>query len=142
MKKDTLMLLKECNSGVRMGDAAFSKVLPRVKDEELKKTLRIGQNSNKAIGEELRQRLRSMGEDTKTAHPLAQAMSEMKISAKMLMPSDKVIATLMTDGCDMGIKYVNSYLNEYTAADEGSKDLAKRLIASEEFLERKLRPYL
>lgn len=142
MEKDTLMLLKECNSGVKMGEAAFSKVLPRVKDEELKKTLRTGQSSNKAIGEELRQRLCSMGSDSKTSHPVAQAMSEMKISAKMLMPTDKGIATLITDGCDMGIKYVNSYLNEYTEADEDSRDLAKRLIASEEFLEKKLRPYL
>ena len=142
MENDTLKLLKECNSGVKMGESAFKKVLPHVKNEELKKALTLGKSSHDAIGAELHDRLCSLGESTKTSHPLAQAMSEVKVAAKMLNPSDKTIAGIMTDGCDMGIKFVNGYLNEYKKADSDSKDIAKRLIASEEFLERKLRPYL
>ena len=142
MEKDTLKLLKECNSGVMMGESAFIKVIPHEKDEQLIKTLSVIKNAHDAIGKEIRERLKSLGESTKTSHPIAQAMSEMKVSARMLVPSDKAIACVMTDGCDMGIKYVNGYLNEYTKADDDSRDIAKRLIASEEFLEKKLRQHL
>ena len=48
----------------------------------------------------------------------------------------------MTDGCDMGIKSIYSYLNEYSSADKESVDLARRLISSEEKLEEQMRKYL
>ena len=48
--------------------------------------------------------------------------------------SDHTIADLMTDGCNMGVKSLSRYLNEYAAADEQSKDLAKRLIRAEQQL--------
>ena len=48
--------------------------------------------------------------------------------------SDQTIADLMTDGCNMGVKSLNKYLNQYEAADEVSKDIAKRLINLEEQL--------
>ena len=55
---------------------------------------------------------------------------------------DGVIADLMTDGCNMGVKSLNKYLNEYKAADERSKDIAKRLINLEEKLAVDIRSYL
>ena len=59
----------------------------------------------------------------------------MKTSMKMGMDnSDQTIADLMTDGCNMGVKSLNKYLNQYEAADEVSKDSAKRLIHLEEQL--------
>ena len=48
--------------------------------------------------------------------------------------SDQPIAELMTDGCNMGVKSLNQYLNQYQAADDRSKDLAKRLVTLEERL--------
>jgi hypothetical protein len=56
--------------------------------------------------------------------------------------SDHTIADLMTDGCDMGVKSLSKYLNQYKAADEASKDIAKRLIALEESLGKEIRGYL
>ena len=41
-----------------------------------------------------------------------------------------------------GVKSLNRYLNEYKAADERSKDLAKRLIRLEEKLTGDMRAYL
>ena len=35
--------------------------------------------------------------------------------------SDKTVANLITDGCNMGIKSLNKYLNQYKMADEISK---------------------
>jgi hypothetical protein len=56
--------------------------------------------------------------------------------------SDETVADLMTDGCNMGVKSLSKYLNEYKAASEESKDVAKRLIALEEKLAVDMRGYL
>ena len=62
---------------------------------------------------------------------------------KLIMhESDSTIADLMTDGCNMGVKSLNKYLNEYEAADEESKDIAKRLIKLEEKLGKDIQKYL
>ena len=42
----------------------------------------------------------------------------------------------------MGVKSLNRYLNQYEAADEVSKDMAKRLIHLEEKLAVDIRQYL
>jgi hypothetical protein len=60
----------------------------------------------------------------------------------MVIESDSTIANLMTDGCNMGVKSLNKYLNEYAAADERSKDICKRLIKLEEKLTAQMRDYL
>ena len=71
----------------------------------------------------------------KDPNPIAKGMSWIKTNMKMGMDdSDKTIADLMTDGCNMGVKSLNQYLNKYEAADEVSKDITKRLINLEERL--------
>jgi hypothetical protein len=70
-------------------------------------------------------------------------MSDMKICAKLMMKdSDSTIADLMTDGCDMGIKSLHKHMNKYENADERSRSIARRLVASEEYLELKMREFL
>ena len=67
----------------------------------------------------------------------------MKTNLKLSMDnSDATIADLMTDGCDMGVKSLSRYLNQYKAADERSKDIAKKLIALEADLSLQMRQYL
>ncbi len=56
--------------------------------------------------------------------------------------SDKTIEDLITDGCNMGVKSLSRYLNQYKAASETAKDIAKRLINLEERLVVDLRAYL
>ena len=72
------------------------------------------------------------------------AMSDAKICTKMMMMknTDEAIADVMTDGCDMGIKSLHKYMNKYKNADRDAMSVAKRLVASEEYLENKLRDYL
>ena len=70
-------------------------------------------------------------------------MSWLKTNVKLaLNDSDYTIADLMTDGCNMGVKSLNKYLNQYSAADEVSKDITKRLINLEEKLAVDIRQYL
>ena len=47
----------------------------------------------------------------------------------------------MTDGCGMGNKSMSKFMNQHEAADEASKDLAKRLVSMEDHLVRQIRPY-
>jgi hypothetical protein len=42
----------------------------------------------------------------------------------------------------MGVKTLYRYLNQYRAADEASKSIARRLIRLEEQLTADMRPYL
>ena len=48
----------------------------------------------------------------------------------------------MTDGCDMGIKSLYQYLNQYQSADRTSKEICKKLISIEEEFRRDLHCYL
>ena len=54
----------------------------------------------------------------------------------------KARTSVMTDGCNMGVKSLNRYLNQYQAADEVTKDITKRLINLEEKLAVDIRQYL
>ena len=74
---------------------------------------------------------------------MAKGMSWIKTNVKLAMDeSDGTIADLMTDGCNMGVKSLSRYLNQYKAADEKSKSIAKRLIKIEERLTEDVRPFL
>ena len=67
----------------------------------------------------------------------------MKTNVMLAMnDSDHTVADLITDGCNMGVKSLNRYLNKYEAADEVSKDIAKRLINLEEKLAVDIRSFL
>ena len=59
-----------------------------------------------------------------------------------LEESDKTVADLITDGCNMGVKSLNRYLNQYEAAEEQAKDIAKRLIGLESHLAQDMQSYL
>ena len=140
---DTINLLRECNAGIKMGEDAIKQVLPHAHNEDLKHTLQVCKNTHATLGDETHKLLKQHGADTKDPHPVIKAMSNMKIYATMLTnEKDSKIADLMTDGCDMGIKSISKYLNKYKNASDDAKNIAKRLIASEEYLENKLRAYL
>ena len=143
MNTDTINLLRECNAGIKMGESAIKQVLPHARNDELRHTLEVCKNTHATLGDEIHRMISDSGKTPKDAHPVARAMSSVKIGATLMVKaSDKSIANLMTDGCDMGIKSLSGYLNQYKNATDEAKTVAKRLIASEEFLEGKLRSYL
>lgn len=143
MQTDTINLLRECNAGIKMGEDAIKQVLPHVKSEELRHTLEVCKNTHASLGDETHSLLLQHRADTKEPHAMARMMSSAKIYTMMMIKeSDSQIADVMTDGCDMGIKSLSKYLNKYKNADDKAKNIAKRLIASEEYLENKIRSYL
>ncbi len=143
IEQDTVKLLRECDAGVKMGIKSIEDVLGHVKSDSLEKYLTDCKKEHEKLGEEIRELLDKYHDDGKNPNPVAQGMSWMKTGIKMAVDdSDATIADLMTDGCNMGVKSLNRYLNEYEAADEVSKDITKRLINLEERLAVDIRDYL
>ena len=56
--------------------------------------------------------------------------------------SDATVADLLTDGCNMGIKSLYKYMNQYPSADSKVKNLCNNLIDIERELRKDLREYL
>ena len=143
IEQDTIKLLRECDAGIKMGVKSIDDVLDYVKSPELKKDLNACKDEHAKLDCELQSLLEKYDDDGKDPNPVANAMSWMKTNIKLVVnESDSTIADLMTDGCNMGIKSLNKYLNEYEAADEVSKDICKRLINLEEKLLAQMRAYL
>ena len=143
IEQDTIKLLRECDAGVKMGVSAIREVLDYVKDATLKEHLVDCKLAHDALEKEIEEKLKDFHDEGKEPSPIAKGMSWMKTNMKLAMhESDHTIADLITDGCNMGVKTLCRYLNEYAAADEFSKDVAKRLIKLEEQLAVGRREYL
>ena len=143
IENDTIKLLRECDAGVKMGISSIEDVEDRVRADKLHKRLTDCKAEHRKLEKEIRSQLDRFHDDGKEPNPMAKGMSWMKTNMKLAMEeSDETIADLMTDGCNMGVKSLNKYLNEYEAADEVSKDIAKRLINLEEKLAVDIRSYL
>ena len=143
IQDDTIKLLRECDAGVKMGIASISDVLPHVTSEAFQNDLNHCMEEHEKLGDEIRQLLDKYQDDGKNPNPMAKTMSKVKTGMKLTMEeTDATIADLMTDGCNMGVKSLSRYLNQYKAADEVSKDIAKRLIKQEDQLIMNCRPYL
>lgn len=143
IEEDTVKLLRECDAGVKMGVASIDDTLGYVHSPELKRCLTQCKKEHETLKGEIQGLLHRYHDEGKNPNPLAKGMSWMKTNVKLGMDaSDQTVAELMTDGCNMGVKSLNQYLNEYKAADEPSKDIAKRLIRLEERLAVDVRGYL
>lgn len=143
IEKDTVKLLRECDAGVKMGVASIDDVIDYVRDSKLKKRLSDCKKEHKVLADEIEELLDRYHDDGKEPNPMAKGMSWVKTNVKLAVnESDATIADLMTDGCNMGVKSLNKYLNRYEAADERSKDITKRLINLEEKLTTDIRGYL
>ena len=143
VEQDTIRLLRECDAGVKMGVSSIDDVLKYVKSERLRKDLTDNREEHCKLDKDLQELLDQYHDDGKNPNPMAKSMSWMKTNMKLVMnESDHTIADLITDGCNMGVKSLNKYLNEYKAADEKSKDICKRLINLEEDLIIQMRQFL
>ena len=143
IEKDTIRLLRECDAGIKMGISSIDDVMDRVKDRHFADLLTKCKKDHEKLEQDIRQSLDRFGDNGKAPNPIAKGMSWMKTNVKLgLEEADATVADLMTDGCNMGVKSLSKYLNQYKAADETSKNLAKRLISLEEQLAFDIRKFL
>ena len=143
INEDTIKLLKECNAGVKMAVASLDDIIEKVKSDKLKNILVKNKEEHERLGNETRELLNEYHDSGKEPNAMAKGMSWIKTNIQMsIKDTDKTAADLITDGCNMGIKSLNRYLNQYKTAEEKVKDIAKRLISIEEKLVIDLRTYL
>lgn len=143
IESDTIKLLRECDAGIKMGVKSIDDVLSRVKSADLMELLNACKDEHDNLDRELQELLNEYGDEGKDPNFIAEKMAKMKTEVKLQMhEDDKTIADLMTDGCNMGVKSLSRYLNQYAAADEKSKDITKRLINLEGQLAIDMRKFL
>ena len=143
IEQDTIKLLRECDAGIKMGIDSIDEVFDRVESTGMQDILDASRHEHHKLKKEIESELRHFKDDGKEPAFIVRSMSHMKTEMKIgLDKCDATIADLMVDGCNMGVKSLSRYLNEYTAADERSKDICKKLIAIEEHLGKALRDYL
>ncbi len=143
IEHDTIELFKECDAGIKMGIDAIDEVKDRAQNPQFKGELDGYQREYANLQNEMRGILNSYGSEGKNPNPVAKGMAHMKVDFSMAMDdSDNKIADLLTDGCNMGVKSINKYLNEYKAADSRAKDFANRLIELQDRQLKSLRRYL
>lgn len=140
---DTVKLLEECDAGTKMAVASIDEVMDKVTDNALKDLLQESKNHHKELERKIVEKLKQHNAGEKEPNPMAKGMSFIKTNVKMGMDnSDKTVADLITDGCNMGIKSLYQYLNQYKKADDEAKKLCNKLIDIEETLRKDLRNHL
>ena len=108
IEQDTVKLLRECDAGVKMGVTSIDDVMEYVHADKLKSLLTRCKAEHEQLGEEIQKLLDRYQDEGKDPNPIAQKMSWLKTNMKLVMhESDKTIADLMTDGCNMGVKSLN-----------------------------------
>ncbi len=140
---DTVKLLRECDSGIKMGVEAIDEVLGKVSDEKLGDMLKKSKYEHQVLGTEVEKELDIHNDEGKSPNPALKGMSWLKTNAMYFaQPDDSTVADLITDGCNMGVKSLSRYINQYKSADRKSKNIAERLVNIELNLTEGVRAYL
>lgn len=143
IEQDTIRLLRECDAGIKMGISSIDEVLDNVHSSTFKQKLCEFRAEHTALQKQLTELLDKYHDDGKEPNVAARGMSWIKTNIKLLNDdSDKTIADLMTDGCNMGIKSLRKYLSQYEAADLASKSITKQLIDLEQRMLNESATYL
>ncbi len=141
--QDTLYLLRECSAGIRMAVASIDDVLPYLSDGEMMQVLKESKTEHKDLEKDIDATLHKMNCDGKEPNLMAKGMSKIKTYAEMAFkPTASQAASLITDGCGMGIKSIHKYMNQYPAASHEVMNLANRISSLEAKLEEQMKPFL
>ncbi len=128
-EQHTIKLLRECDAGIKMGIVAIDDVIRHVDNKEFHDKLFGYKQEYNRLQNEIQGLLEKHKDEGKSPNPVVRGMAWMKTSLKICLDeSDKNIADIMTDGCNMGIKTLNKFLNLFADADDESVSLAKRLV--------------
>lgn len=143
IEDDTIKLLRECNSGIKMGTDSIEEMIPKIQSNTMREILYSSKKEHEDLGNMTKDLLHLYHDQGKKPSPMVQNMAHMKTNILMTMDcSDNRASDILTDGCNMGVKSLSRYLNQYKASDEKSKDIAKKLISMEDRLALELREYL
>jgi len=143
MNEDTINLLKECNAGCKSATNSMEQVKPYIKNDTFKNMIDDYNAKHISIGDKCHQLLNESNEEEKDPSSMAKAFSWLTTEMKLMANDDtKKIAEVMYDGCQMGIKSVSQYINQYKTASDESKILSNSLVHIEQDFMKDLLEYL
>lgn len=143
MNEDTINLLKECNAGCKSATNSMEQVKPYIENENLKSIIDNYNDKHIRIGDECHQMLNKYHEEEKDPQAIAKAFSWISTEMKLMIKGNShEVADIMIDGCNMGIKSVSKYINEYKNASNESINLAKSIVKVEQEFMNELLAYL
>ena len=142
--EDTIFLLQECSAGSKMAIDSMDHIRSRVEDKQLIEIMDKYHDSHTKLERECQAMLREAGAEDKEPNMFAQAFATMQSRIKMFLENNdkSEAASLLTDGCSMGIKSLSEYINKYKNANNESQDIARRLRDTEEHMMEDLQPML
>jgi len=141
--EDTFSLLKECDAGVKMATDALDDVREYAATPELRALLNTSRQQHEWIGREVADMLKKCGGKEREPHPMARKMASMKTNAKLSADnSEPNVAAVISDGCNMGVKSLKGYLEQYRGAEVPARALCRTLVAVEEQLGTEIRQFL
>ena len=143
MNSDTINLLKECNAGCKSATNSMEQVLGYVEDNKLKDIINDYNQKHIKLGDECHNLLNKYGSNEKDPQTMAKAMSFISTEIKMMTDNKtKKAAEIMMDGCNMGIKSVSGYMNQYSHANPESVSMANKIVKLEQSFMEDLRSFL
>lgn len=143
VSQDTVELLKECDAGCKMAIDSMEQINKHVTDDRLKTIITKYNGDHIKMKEDIHRMLNNIGAEGQEPSPMAKASSWIQSEVKMMINGDsKQAASLLTDGCNMGIKSLCEYKNAYKAADEKSVSLCEKLCDIETRMVEDLQSFL
>lgn len=143
VSKDTIELLKECDAGCKMAIDSMEQISRYVTDDQLKTIIQKYNNDHIKMEEDIHRMLNNHGAEGQEPNPMAKASSWIQSEVKMMIKGDsKQAASLLTDGCNMGVKSLCEYKNSYKAADERSVAMCEKLCDIETRMAKNLQGFL
>ena len=143
MDRDTLALLGACTAGIELAVSTMDGVLPRVKDQMLRRRLQDGIRSHEDLLAQSRSLLQQWGGTEQHPSPVTVQLSRLRTSTRLALGrDDPTAAEVVADGCDLGVRHLCRSRNRYAGADHAAQYLTEQLIACQENLSVSLRAFL
>lgn len=140
---DTVDLLQQISKGLHMAMFSFDDLIGDVRNPALRKVLEESRDDHKRLLNENSNILKGYHRSDRDLSAMTKLMAHMSADMKLDMEdSDRVIANIITRGCDTGIRNLRKYTNEYAASDPAAVDTAGKLVTVEENLRDNIAMYL
>lgn len=141
--QDTIELLKQCDAGCKMAIDSMKQIGKFVTDDKLNTLIKKYNADHIKMEEDIHRALNNIGAEGGEPNPIAKASSWIQSEVKMMMKGDsKQAASLLTDGCNMGVKSLCEYKNSYKAADDKSVSICEKLCDIETKMAEDLQEFL
>lgn len=143
MDEQTRKLLEECSKGCKMAVGSIDQIQEHIQDETLRKLVSNYKKKHRELEEEAAGLLAKAGKADPDASVMASAMSWLTTNVKLLIDeTNSQAAKLLMDGCHMGIQSIAEACHRYREASSRSRNLADKLIKTEEEFAAELKAYL